>query len=92
VGRGGLEPPTSAVIGPERWASKSGRPSVRRGVIRRDRNRVALQPHTKGHDRGRVSGDDAHWLARISNEWALTVRVEDEQAWIAASCTDFSLQ
>ena len=35
-GRGGLEPPTSAVIGPERCASESGRPSVRRGVIRRD--------------------------------------------------------
>jgi ribosomal protein S18 acetylase RimI-like enzyme len=36
VGRGGLEPPASAVIGPERCACKSGRPSVRRGVIRRD--------------------------------------------------------
>jgi hypothetical protein len=28
VGRGGLEPPASAVIGPERSASGSGRPSV----------------------------------------------------------------
>jgi len=33
VGRGGLEPPTSAVIGPQRCAYESGRPSVRRGVM-----------------------------------------------------------
>jgi site-specific DNA recombinase len=31
VGRGGLEPPVSAVIRTERCASRSGRPSVRRG-------------------------------------------------------------
>jgi hypothetical protein len=31
VGRGGLEPPTSAVIGVERCASESERPSVRCG-------------------------------------------------------------
>jgi hypothetical protein len=31
VGRGGLEPPTYAVIGPERCAIESGRLSIRRG-------------------------------------------------------------
>jgi hypothetical protein len=34
VGRGGLEPPGSAVVGPERCASRVRGPSVRRGVIR----------------------------------------------------------
>ena len=34
VGRGGLEPPTSAVTSPERCASRVATPSVRRGVIR----------------------------------------------------------
>jgi hypothetical protein len=36
VGRDGLEPSTSAVIGPERCAYESGRSSVTRGVIRCD--------------------------------------------------------
>jgi hypothetical protein len=40
VGRGGLEPPASAVISPERCASRVGTPSIRRGVIRRGK----LQP------------------------------------------------
>ena len=34
VGRRGLEPPASAVIGSERCATRSKRPSVTRGVIR----------------------------------------------------------
>jgi hypothetical protein len=45
VGRGGLEPPTSAVIGPERCTSESGRPSVRRGVIRPGKTKTVSDRH-----------------------------------------------
>src|SRR5438094_4217231 len=38
VGRGGLEPPASAVIGPERCRFQSGRSTVRRGVMWPGRN------------------------------------------------------
>jgi hypothetical protein len=44
VGRGGLEPPTSAVIGPERCASRVETPSVRRGVIRPGQRCSASRP------------------------------------------------
>jgi site-specific DNA recombinase len=46
VGRGGLEPPTSAVIRPERCASGVEGPSVRRGVLRR-----GLLPRIRGRAR-----------------------------------------
>ena len=36
VGRGGLEPPTSAVLGPERSTTESGAANETGGVIRRE--------------------------------------------------------
>jgi hypothetical protein len=53
VGRGGLEPPTSAVIGPERGAYESGRPSVGRGVIRREPGAPyrTIRPYRSGNMR-----------------------------------------
>jgi hypothetical protein len=41
VGRGGLEPPTSAVTGPKRCTNESGGPSVRRGVMWREMDRCS---------------------------------------------------
>ena len=41
VGRGGLEPPTSAVIRHERCGARSGGPSVRQGVMWREEGAAA---------------------------------------------------
>lgn len=44
VGRGGLEPSTSAVIGPERCTNESGRRSVRPGVMWPGKSRTDARP------------------------------------------------